>query len=165
MFYIICSFILLVKFWRVSHVILMNLIASHKKMIKYFRQVFKIIEQHCRYCSLCLCFVLGWLWVLSIRTWNINNWNSQYRSIHTLWIVFGSFIFGFSILWSRMGIQRSKFRIFRVVHQEKCINQTSKNAQSYNAKSIENRYDSLKILTKLFETFCPLHERPPFWKG
>ena len=29
-----------------------------------------------------------------------------------------------------------------------------------NAKSIENRYNSFKILTKLFETFCPLHERP-----
>jgi hypothetical protein len=28
----------------------------------------------------------------------------------------------------------------------------------HNAKSIENRYNSLKILTKLFETFCPLHE-------
>ena len=27
-----------------------------------------------------------------------------------------------------------------------------------NAKSIENRYNSFKILTKLFETFCPLHE-------
>jgi hypothetical protein len=32
----------------------------------------------------------------------------------------------------------------------------------HNAKSIENRYNSLKILTKLFETFSPLHERPPF---
>jgi hypothetical protein len=28
----------------------------------------------------------------------------------------------------------------------------------HNAISIENRYNSLKILTKLFETFCPLHE-------
>jgi dGTP triphosphohydrolase len=27
-----------------------------------------------------------------------------------------------------------------------------------NAKSIENRYKSLNILTKLFETFCTLHE-------
>jgi hypothetical protein len=27
-------------------------------------------------------------------------------------------------------------------------------------KSIENRYNSFKILTKMFETFCPLHERP-----
>jgi hypothetical protein len=27
-----------------------------------------------------------------------------------------------------------------------------------HAKSIENRHNSLKILTKLFETFCPLHE-------
>jgi hypothetical protein len=30
----------------------------------------------------------------------------------------------------------------------------------HNAKSIENRYNSFKILTKLFETSCPLHERP-----
>ena len=30
----------------------------------------------------------------------------------------------------------------------------------HNAKSIENRYNSFKILTKLFETFCPLQERP-----
>jgi hypothetical protein len=34
----------------------------------------------------------------------------------------------------------------------------------HNAKSIENRYNSFKIFTKwgpkLFETFCPLHERP-----
>jgi hypothetical protein len=30
----------------------------------------------------------------------------------------------------------------------------------YNAKSIENRYNTFKIFTKLFETFCPLHERP-----
>jgi hypothetical protein len=35
----------------------------------------------------------------------------------------------------------------------------------HNAKSIENRYNSLKILTKLFDTFCPLHERPPFLRG
>ena len=28
----------------------------------------------------------------------------------------------------------------------------------HHANSIENRYNSLKILTKLFETFCPLHE-------
>jgi hypothetical protein len=28
----------------------------------------------------------------------------------------------------------------------------------HNAKSIENGYNSLNILTKLFETFCPLHE-------
>jgi hypothetical protein len=35
----------------------------------------------------------------------------------------------------------------------------------HNAKSIENRYNTLKILTKLFGTFCPLHERPPFSKG
>jgi hypothetical protein len=31
----------------------------------------------------------------------------------------------------------------------------------HNAKSIKNRYNSLKILTKLFEIFCPLHEKPP----
>jgi hypothetical protein len=34
----------------------------------------------------------------------------------------------------------------------------------HNAKSIENRYNSAKIFTKwgpkLFETFCPLHEKP-----
>ena len=30
----------------------------------------------------------------------------------------------------------------------------------HNAKCIENRYNKFKILTKLFETFCPLHERP-----
>ena len=29
----------------------------------------------------------------------------------------------------------------------------------HNAESIENRYNSFRILTKLFETFCPLHER------
>jgi hypothetical protein len=29
----------------------------------------------------------------------------------------------------------------------------------YKAKSMKNRYNSFKILTKLFETFCPLHER------
>jgi hypothetical protein len=28
----------------------------------------------------------------------------------------------------------------------------------HHANSIENRYNSLKILKKLFETFCPLHE-------
>jgi hypothetical protein len=34
----------------------------------------------------------------------------------------------------------------------------------HNAKSIENSRNSLKILTKLFETFCPLTkaERQPF---
>jgi hypothetical protein len=30
----------------------------------------------------------------------------------------------------------------------------------HNAKSIEDRYNSFKIFTKFFETFCPLHERP-----
>ena len=30
----------------------------------------------------------------------------------------------------------------------------------HNAKSIESRYNSFKIFTKLFETFCPLHESP-----
>jgi hypothetical protein len=30
----------------------------------------------------------------------------------------------------------------------------------HNAKSIENRYNSFKILTKSFETFFPLQERP-----
>jgi hypothetical protein len=28
----------------------------------------------------------------------------------------------------------------------------------HNAKSIENGHNSLNIFTKLFETFCPLHE-------
>jgi dGTP triphosphohydrolase len=34
----------------------------------------------------------------------------------------------------------------------------------HNAKSIENRYNSLKILTKLFETFCPLTKGRHFEK-
>jgi hypothetical protein len=89
-----------------------------------------------------------------------------------LWLVYIQ-IHWFRYLWSCTGIQRSKFRIFRVVHQEteNALNKLPRmsrvrhNAKSienrYNSKSIENRYNSFKILTKLFETFnCPLHERP-----
>ena len=53
--------------------------------------------------------------------------------------------FGFSELCTKKNALNKVARMSRVRH---------------NAKSIENRYNSFQMFTKLFETFCPLHEMP-----
>ena len=65
-----------------------------------------------------------------------------------------------------MGIQTDpNFRFSESCAKKNALTKLAKMPRvRHNAKSTENRYNSLKILTKLFETFCPLTKGRHFEK-
>jgi hypothetical protein len=93
--------------------------------------------------------LIKWLFIkttLCSLSYNLLPWNCLwlvYIQIHAR--EFNDPNFGFSESWTKKNALNKLARMSRVRH---------------NAKSIENRYNSFKSFTKLFETFCPLHESP-----